>query len=157
MAYKVLATLGFFRFHAIVGDFKAVLRRRRESAEISLFCSALPCKVSGRTAVTTSPLFLQKNRARHTCPISSFHQPSSLFFIFANIPKLRPLWVVRVLAWVRPSNRNTGRFWRSTVVIRSASPREISPCRRASRSSTRYRRDCSRTRCGRGRRAYLLP
>ena len=79
MAYKVLATLGFFRFHAIVGDFKAVLRRRRESAEISLFCSALPCKVSGRTAVTTSPLFLQKNRARHTCPISSFHQLSSLF------------------------------------------------------------------------------
>jgi hypothetical protein len=41
-------------------------------------------------------------------------------FIFANIPKLRPLWVIRVLAWVRPSNRNTGRFWRSTVVIRLA-------------------------------------
>ena len=55
---------------------------------------AVQCEVRGDLESTR--LFLQKNRARHTCPISSFHQLSSLFFIFANIPKLRPLGVVRV-------------------------------------------------------------
>ena len=104
------------------------------------------------TTSTLSPASFSKGlECEYQRAFRGFFTPSSIGLI---LPCLSHLWV---FAWVAPQNRNTGRFWRSTAVIRLASPRGISPCRRVFQSSIRYRRDRSRIRCGRGQRASRLP
>ena len=120
-----------------------------------LVWSALPSTVSRGKGGLPPRLFLLldfRRRKSKALPLHlRFFSSSELGL---NSPYLSHLWV---FAWVRPSNRNTGRIWRSTAVIRSASPRGISPCRRAFQSSTRYKRVRFLSRCGRGRGAFRLP
>ena len=147
----MLYDIGIIGFHVPMGSKNALQcphsrkhQKGRKRAETARNCSALPCNVSVRWLNVAALIPATKSGEAYLPDLVGASQLSSSVCSFANSPNFRPLGVVRVLAWVRPSNRNTGRFWRSTAVIHSASPRGISPCRRASRSSTRYRRDRSR-------------
>ena len=131
-------------------------QKGRKRAEIARKCSALPCNVSCAVAQCRRAYSCKKigrGIPARFLRFTNFHR----CFCLCKYPQTRPLGVVRVFAWVRPSSRNTGRIWRSTAVIRSAYPRGISPCRRASRSSTRCRRVRFLLRYGRGRGASRLP
>ena len=122
-----------------------------------LVWSALPSTVKWANAhICASPYSCKKigrGIPARFLRFTNFHR----CFYLCKYPQTPSAWGGSGFAWVRPSSRNTGRIWRSTAVIRSASPRGISPCRRASRSNTLYRRVHYLSRCGRGRGAFRLP